>query len=247
MTTAKKSVLIIGNSHIECIIDAHSQAPDDGISFVNLRPIGKCSNSQEVRKIIELCPSTPPDILILCIRGNLHNGTGLYEHARPFALGNMDIIEYPAATNRTIIPYSVMYQNFELSYNFAALTELIDQFDRSEKFYLIPPPPVTIDPLNPLDPTKFRRRIREALKAREHLGFSSNPLRLALFNIERDVIRDNMERLGVSLIEPPKEAISKDGFLLPKFFDADDPIHGNVKYGQLLLQKIDWHRGFSAT
>lgn len=234
----KKKVLIIGNSHIECIIDAYNEIDTLSLSFINLRPIGKCSNQKELQKIINLVPDERIDVLIVCIRGNLHNGWGLYEQTSPICLGNMSGISSDDLLKRDFIPYSVMYENMEHHYDFPIMQQLFDHFKDAEKFYLIPPPPVNILSSEKLDLSSCIGRVQQAFSLREHLGTSSNSLRKALYDIEVDVLTNNMDKFGISLMSVPSEVLNETGFLDNNFFDKSDPIHGNIKYGQMLLNRI---------
>ena len=74
------------------------------------------------------------------------------------------------------------------------------------------------------------------------LGYSEKDV-LFLDQRYREVMRDEFDRRGIEVIDPPDGVTDKEGFLLDKFLvdDERDRHHGNNNYAALMLDKL-WDR-----
>jgi hypothetical protein len=71
-------------------------------------------------------------------------------------------------------------------------------------------------------------------------------LLLHLDGLARQVWRDWLGQRGISIVEPPVEAVGADGFLLPELRNVrtdgvTDLIHANEAYGELMVNRIAEH------
>ena len=62
-------------------------------------------------------------------------------------------------------------------------------------------------------------------------------LRLALYALQSEVLRDLAREHDAVFVEPPGHLFDRVGFLRPEFANAD-PTHGNATYGREMVNEI---------
>src|SRR5262249_38654735 len=83
-------------------------------------------------------------------------------------------------------------------------------------------------------------RIRDRYRDRSvaEAGINAPGLRLRLWQIEMRALRAICIEQGVEFLEAPREALTTDGFLHPRYY-ADDVTHANEAYGELVVRQIE--------
>lgn len=59
-----------------------------------------------------------------------------------------------------------------------------------------------------------------------------------VFMAAQKVIIDRLQRLGIELIDVRATANDAYGFQRPPFCETDDPLHGNLAFGELILEQL---------
>ena len=100
---------------------------------------------------------------------------------------------------------------------------------------LLPPPPIESEQWIRSHPGRFGERI-------EVNGINDPEYRLGYWESQREYIREEAKRRGYSVVELPEDIFSREGYLREAYRNTD-PSHGNLDYGQSLLQHLaDWSR-----
>ncbi|MGB0852484.1 MAG: hypothetical protein ACPGVA_05305 [Pikeienuella sp.] len=99
------------------------------------------------------------------------------------------------------------------------------------KVCIVPPPPPIADEAHiRAHPGGFKA----GMEAR---GISPAPLRLKLWRLYRDILREQVEAAGGQLLDVPPTASDADGFLKNDYWHWH-PTQGNFVYGELMIRHI---------
>jgi hypothetical protein len=110
-----------------------------------------------------------------------------------------------------------------------------DRFPRARLVHLCAPPPVrALRPPRPGAALSLERRRQLALMA---VGGAPADLRLAVWEVQREVLAAAAARRGAAVLDPPPAALTPEGLLADAYWD-DDPTHANAAYGRLVLDRI---------
>ncbi len=217
-------ILVIGHSHVNCIASVYRQmGRPPWLKVFNLRRIDKTGGIVDsIRGLIE---GFEPDALCLCLRGNLHNVIGMVEHPQPFSVGGVPC----PGEGRQVIPYALMRAHFRQVAHPELMACLFAAFPRADRLVLNAPPPVAdFDHLRK-HPGIFAESIAQ--------GPAPEGLRLFLFALQTDVVRDLAAEHGARFVQSPDRVLDQAGFLASRYFD-DDPTHGNDAYGREMLAEL---------
>lgn len=100
----------------------------------------------------------------------------------------------------------------------------------SQPVAVLPPPPIKQDDWILKYPGVFKDKI-------DKLGVRPAHLRQEFWRYQYDFCRRDTQQRGLVFIDLPEEGETPNGLLKPSYY-ADDPTHGNVDYGQLLLAHL---------
>jgi len=230
---ATHNVLIVGHSHVGCIHRAIKRFDVKNVAVVALHALKreKDFSSKDIESSVrEASPFKAPSSICLCLGGNRHNALGIVENPTPFAVGAAESGSAPEdATERHFIPHHVMMDYFRAALPKAMFEKVFNSFPNAKRYCLNVPPPVADWNHIQENPGKFGEWL--------HLGPTPEQLRRQLYNIQSHVYEEIAAASGARFIDVPQEAVTEKGFLAREFW-GNDPTHGNVDYGHLMLRKI---------
>lgn len=257
---SQRSILFVGHSHTDCIAAAAKQIGAENVAVVSLtrhefteglrlrrekqkareqlkrdknslarsrRQLEKEAVQRTAMWISGVSPMAEPDVICLCLEGNRHNVLGLVENPSPFSIGHEEAgCVPPMGGERHFIPYRVLWDIYDTPRLRALTPNIFSLFPTAKRICLSPPPPVG-----------DWKRIRlgpwmNALKDRDP---TPKELKLHLYRVQCEVLRDMAEKVGASFIEPD-ESLLDDGFLSIDY--CADVTHGNVAYGEVMLKRV---------
>lgn len=164
---------------------------------------------------------------------------GLALDHRRFALGAAVNGRIPrSADNLDFIPRDVMRQIIRKQMRpWRGLNRSVhEHFVGAEFLQLQSPPPLERIPL-PEEFDQISDAKREFLEILAKTALEPT-LRLAIYRIQSAIFSEEARKIHITIISPPKEALSLKGFLLRDFCAHGDPTHGNERYGRLMLNEI---------
>lgn len=222
--------VLAGMSHVEAVARAASES-DDELKVVNLNQRPDIYKPPRADLSFRSPLDVDPRHLFLSIGGNYHNILGLIENPVPFSVGDGRAGATSHDEKRHFVPEALMRAHFERHQ--AHRADVIASFARRFKgvptHHLAPPPPVA-----DLDGVRERPG---AFRPHIHRGFAPPELRLKLYEIELWNLSRICDQHGIEVVPSPAEAFDKDGFLRADLCNQD-PSHGNITYGQLVLQQV---------
>ena len=134
------------------------------------------------------------------------------------------------APGAEIIPYAAARLAMEAYIrNFVRMLALFAAAGRGRAYHVQSPPPPGDDARLAADLTTPDLTIRLC-------DVVPGPVRLKLWRLHSQIMREECDRLRVGFIPCPSEAIDDDGFLRPEYYL--DPVHVNTAYGALVLEQI---------
>lgn len=239
----QRQVLIIGDSHTEAIkmaLKHYSSDNDTKFKFTAYR-LQKIKKKKRVGDIslkdcIQLISKLDSDDLVFStMGGNLFQIFGLIQHSIAF-----DMFEpnnpIGISEDAVSIPYQVIWDIFEsfLREKDGSRFLQIRSTAKCPVFHIAPPPPKkdTAHLLQHHDSYFVRNGLIEK-------GISSPSLRLKIWKLELQVLRQLCDEFRIRFVETPSSCLSEDGFLHKDYY-ANDATHGNTLYGSLILQHIEY-------
>lgn len=182
------------------------------------------------RRLTHMMRRDDPDAILLACMGNEYNTMGMLQHPEPFDF-DLPGSGIPIEEGKTVIPYAMMR---------AQMTALCEQNvllfwrffnEAAEKpVFLTPPPPPIADKMHIMSyPGAFAGRAKQ-------YGVSPVGLRRKMWLLYCDILRDVTKDTGTTFVELPDPAFV-DGCLAKQFWQ-EDPTHGNVDYGRLMLEHV---------
>jgi hypothetical protein len=229
------TILIVGHSHVECLSAAARTSGRDNIDVINIQTLPNfrtASPEAITTMVVEAARHKDPDALCLCLFGNVHNIVGIIEDPQPFSIGDAEAGAIPAnSEGRWFIPYSVALDSFTEWFGEAPKLNkaLYSAFPRARNLYVVAPPPISDWPHILAHPDVFKDKL--------HLGPAPDALRLTLYRLQCQVLQEAAEDCGADIIAVDPHAVDTRGFLKQGFY-GNDPTHGNLHYGTLMLTCI---------
>lgn len=149
-----------------------------------------------------------------------------------FLLDAHDSIATNADATSMIVPTSMVRQSLKahLKVMVDALLELKKQTSLSVLFVSPPPPYRSSQTIIELMSAK-RSIDKQAIQQPMHTS-----VRLKVWRLADEILRDEMDRIGVSFLEVPSGTVDTDGYLLPEMYG--DGFHAGTAYGRLVLDAL---------
>lgn len=232
-----RSCFIIGDSHVDALKDALAHAHEAALDLQIFRAAklknGKPFGDIPVNEACQRVRTLESDALVVCaFGGNQHSVLSLVQHARPFDFA-LPGEPFSLKTGTELIPFHAIRMLLAGSVtadfrNVAALQEVAP----GAVIHLAPPPPKANEAhiLRSVE-TYF---IEQGLTRH---GVTDAALRLKVWRVQIDILRELCGRAGVTLLPNPPETLTPEGFLAPEFY-AKDATHANRRYGQSVLNQI---------
>lgn len=225
-----KDYLVIGMSHTQALADALKFQGSDNINVINIRADrDKLYLSAINNQTTDMPTFMGARQVFSMIGGNFHNVFGLTEHPSRF-----DFV-YPGVSwidtdGRWLIHYGMLREYFTKKMNQElGILSLLRSNIGFPVYHMSSPPPALSEDSIRSNPKSFEKFL--------HLGIAPPHLRMKLYRLHTDIIRDHCSSIGVEFMEIPPETTDENGFLLPRYC-ANDPTHANAAYGALVLQQI---------
>ncbi len=173
------------------------------------------------------------EVVFSAISRSVHDYLVLRQHSEPFDFALPTRPDLGVQEGVAVIPYEMMKHRCERALDIDLKIISLARATSSKMFFhTISPPPLEDDALV-LSKAPFPKR-EGAPDA-----VSPAPLRLKVYLVCVDIMRDWCKGLGVPVIDPPEETLTERGYLKSQF--CADATHGNVAYCRLMLDKM---RGF---
>lgn len=142
------SILIVGHSHIRCLMAAAETLENPDVEFCDLIVLERkvqVPGRQVGAEVSQIVQGKAPDAICLCIVGNYHNILTMVEHPKPFSVGDSVSGAEPPDKDRWFIPSAVVSSVLEKKFSKAARTiaSLYEAFPESRRLYVNPPPPLS--------------------------------------------------------------------------------------------------------
>lgn len=240
-------LLGIGHSHLSAVIRAYrAEFAGEGwnFAFAPLRlqtaQIGpniieenghRTLTDDVVRRVKHVTRRIEPDAICGFFMGNEVNALAMVNHERPFDF-HWPEMEMPAMDGVEVIPFGLMKQQMRHLYQRnAGLFCAAVRKEYDGRILIVPPPPP-----NPSEqhirshPGKFGQLIRRH-------GLAPASVRLKMWMLYCEVLREEAAQSGAEVFNIPTNAFDQNGFFAETFWN-NDPTHGNVTYGRLVLTSL---------
>lgn len=219
-------ITIAGDSHTQACRQALTLRPNaEGFDIVWIKgPEGSAAAKNgdiDFGELVERV-SDRREPIAMSLLGNLSNAVGLAVHDQPFY-----VMVDGEEGDGEMITRGAMRDLFESRIRPTSRRFLrLRQSTPAPIYHLATPPP-----------KGDQERLQALLK--NHGRKVNRPAqRLALWQIEMEVVRDLCAEWGVEFIEPPAASRDSHGFLRPEYYAADIT-HANAAYGELVLRQLE--------
>lgn len=240
----KIRVFIVGDSHTDAIKRALSvrRIPlETQIEFSAYRysvtKNGKVIGDLSTEAIVDrISTFGVQDIVVSTIGGNQHQTLSLVQHPIPFELYELgESLPKVDAKPPTIVPRAQMLDFFEkgIRGGDGKRMQHLRANASCQILHLVPPPPKE-DAAHIIK--RFETKFAELGLLEK--GVSPATLRLKMWRLQVEILRKLTAEFDIGLLFPPVNALTSEGFLDPVFY-ANDATHGNVAYGELVLQQLE--------
>jgi len=232
-----------GQSNVACLIAAH----DAGLGPQNMR--AAIAYPADFGQVDEdywdfLADAGAGRTVALVWAGNQYNGTFLVQPDRPFRVYRPTAAPGPPKEEEgTWVPREMVSSYWEST--FEELPRLLDRLVQRSRVLVIGTPP-------PKPDAHIRERLEGNLdwdpwiaeiastrgQPSSELPISPEPLRLALWSVIQDRMREEARRSGCTFVPVPDS--TRDGAgLLASAYSAGDITHANSEYGGLIWAQIE--------
>lgn len=227
--TVSCEALVIGHSHCAALEGALKEQPDPSVRVINLRSEENAALTDGRAPGEALADAFAPRHLFSMIGGNSHYQVSLLEHEDKiqFLYGSEDQDLPP---DRTLVTHALMRRLLH-----RAAEPHLEMMDKLKQIFglplahILPPPPLGVD-----DITEF---LPPGLKETNEHGVVPPPLRLRLYRLQCDILREHCRQSGITVIEPPEKALTPLGFL-KRNLRGWNATHAGQEYGALVLAQI---------
>lgn len=224
-------ILILGNSHSQALADAAKGADDVEVHWLKVKAEARHGTLEMAAAQDKIAALDPGDRLVLLHLGAQHNVKGLLNHDQPFALADVAAREGGDSAGLTLIPRAAMREELTRATARETLVRRLKARAPCPVCHVMTPPPKR--DLTMPDNAGKAYRGRSILE----IGFAPAPHRLALWQLEQEVIAEYLASLGVIHLAPPEGTTTTEGYLDPAF-DAGDNTHANTAYGAKVLDQV---------
>ncbi|NWK95770.1 hypothetical protein DM806_08790 [Sphingobium lactosutens] len=234
MNVTGQSILVIGMSHVNAICGSLDGDEDQDIQVTNLNKSPHIFDRRRNEIDCSGFGDVQPNYIFLSLHGNFHNVISLIENPVPFSVGDTEQGHVPGddAIDRVFIPEDMMRAFVEAELQattFIHFPKLVAHFAAAKIFHLCAPPPS--------GDQAHIRNFPGVFKDQLHLRVSPLPLRLKLYRIQCELFRQACDQHGISFVDVPDAALSDSGALKRDYWN-DDPTHGNLQYGRLVIDQM---------
>jgi hypothetical protein len=237
-----KAIFCIGSSHITALREGHyarAQLRKAG-GYNAWKEIGTLPHFKAGKYVIsdalddELVKNLSEaevSAIFLCCGGGEHAELALF-NVWPFDFYMPDNSRQEMSRNREIIPYDVMLATCASRIMSAIpFVQHIKNLSNLPMYHILPPPPpISEDHIKEYADPGFHELV-------EKHGITPAPLRHKVWQLCIIAARQIYKDMGISVIEPPSEAMDDWGFLAPQY-RAPDPVHANAEYGALIADRL---------
>lgn len=236
-------LVVAGHSHAAAILEAKLGDQDSG----TLREINVCYTS-------DLAAGPPGDEeywnfvakmaqykdLVIIWNGNQHNANFLFQTSPPFALVQANSNERSAerSNDYRLISQSMMEAFFQPS--FSELKPIVESITGARSVSLLPGPAPKPHShiVSRIANEEFFVGVANSLGVNiSDLTITSDSLRVQMWQILVDQLKQTARDLGVNFIPVPEETIDENGLLLEVFW-TPDVTHANNAYGIAVANHI---------
>ncbi len=234
-------MMLFGDSHSYAIQRAVERREAKGrevplavhrlLKIKNDRELGDTSFEDFLMMVGKL---SPEDVVLSAIGGNQHAVYSTIQHPLAFNFFEPNS-SAPMRADVCVIPYRILEDNFAKGIRArdgASLTALRNATKARVVHVLAPPPKRDNEHI---------LRHHESRFAKENivdLGVSSPELRMKFWNLQRRVLEEICEEVGIEVLGPPADALDEEGFLAPEYY-ASDATHANPAYGELVVAQAE--------
>ena len=238
-----KAIFCVGSSHVTALREGHYARAQRGKAgdFNEFKQIGTLPHFRANKYVISdaidaewdaIMSEADVSAIFLCCGGGEHAEIALFNNW-PFDFYMPDDDpQSNVAKNCEIIPYDAMLATCA-SYISATVpfVQRIGSLSKLPMYHILPPPPpASVDHIMACAPSAFREL------ADKH-GITPAPLRQKVWRLCLIAARQLYEDMGISIIEPPPEALDEWGCLAPQY-QGSDPVHANADYGALVIDRL---------
>lgn len=244
------NILFTGHSHLTALtrgteLRTHVAGANRHIfgrldnSLVNPREIKEAGGWEKARNaaaqdLRAVLSSAEFDTVVSCIGGNVHSLFGLTNAPNPFDFVIPEHADLTMLPNAEVVPYAAIRKQLETRMlPHIDLMLLLSQITEKRILHLSPPPPIESEAHIRANPSKFAERIQE-------LGVAPPILRWKFWRASIAILETVCQKKGIEFLPVPRAAVTSTGFLAPEFWH-EDPVHGNARFGALVLDYVDQH------
>jgi hypothetical protein len=171
------------------------------------------------------------DYLVISLLGTHHNMVGLIAHEIPFYFAGDDQNDN-FFLDGCLLPENLVRDTFIEFCKKNNKVPSLKKATRAQVFHLSTPPPK-------VDNAYIKSKIyRYRDKVIGEFDINPSTIRLKLWQLEMQSVRDVCWEHGISFLPPPMEAVDEAGFLRVDYYGDDGP-HANKKYGILVLSQLE--------
>jgi hypothetical protein len=182
---------------------------------------------------LRLAASMPREgVLIVMLAGALHNAVGFLRHDRPYDFFTPKDESKQIEEGVTIIPAHALADMF---FNLSRRNPPLDEIRAAASCpvcHLATPPPKEDAEFLTRRVARYRERVVD------DLSISPAALRLRLWQLEMQVLRQLCTEWRIGFVPAPPEATCRDGFLKREYY-GEDAWHANAAYGELVLRQLE--------
>ncbi|MFS2004296.1 hypothetical protein ACEN9F_11795 [Duganella sp. CT11-25] len=226
-----QKILCIGHSHMNALRGVGS--PDNDLDFLY------CMEEQADGSVRYRAPGEFAEVdggpyarVCLFIRASRHIVLGLVNHpGGPFDFHLPEQPQLPLVADATLYPYGLLKAILQrhMRQDFADLAVFHAQFRQRPLYVIEPPAPSPRDHVL-RHPAGFAQAIAQH-------GLAPDRLRYKFWRLHTQLLREYCARSGMRFVPVPPQSVDQDGMLRQQFC-RDDPTHGNLLYGKLMIQQL---------
>lgn len=237
-----RKVFIFGFSHIRSLLAANKSRIDNGnvpgpVHF-DIKLLIKMKGDQEIGNI-ELEDAIERALLVneyeyivISVLGTANITFGLLEHEIPFDIHLPDIEHQVRGNDSYTIPYRLMWDLFENVFERNVIIGKLRSAGLNNIIHISSPPPNQDNQLI-RDTTR-----RYAVRKNKEIEVADPVLRLKLWKLEMDVLKQLCLDNGMQFLPVPGESQTPEGYLKMEYYGRD-ATHANGQYGELVLRQLE--------
>ena len=225
VSAADRKILVLGHSHTNALSMALAETPDPSFQVINVNTLDEQSDLTR-QGLLRL---SKPTHLVSMVGGNTYYQVALLEHPQ-----RLQVLSGPEDTDldpeRHLVTYQMMRDflanacrgHFQLIARMQEVYEL-------PLTHVISPPPLAAADLSDILPPAYRKN--------GSAGTVPPLLRLKIYQMKSEIIREFCASRSFGVIGPPAEACDEQGFLRDAYrsFTAT---HAGKEYGHLVMKQI---------